>query len=105
MEGSFNFLGDILLKEQLFDFASLINDYFPQTVSQNAKLKSKLEALSNRQNSWPSEVIQVYRGRMPPLYTSEDIVRLNVSSAAEVFEINKQRLAVCSAFAEKIKIM
>ena len=84
MEGSFNFLGDILLKEQLFDFVSLIRDNFPGTVSQNTKLSEKLDALSNWANTWPSEILRVYRERQAPLYNSEDIVKLNTQNSSEI---------------------
>ena len=70
MEGSFNYLGDLLLKDQLYDFAELIRENFPGTVAQNAKLSEKLDALSNRANTWPSEVGTVYREREAPLYNS-----------------------------------
>ena len=65
---TFNFLGDILLKEQLFDFAQIICENFPGTVAQNTKLSEKLEALSNRANTWPSELLRVYRERQASLY-------------------------------------
>ena len=60
---TFNFLGDILLKEQLFDFTQIIRENFPGTMSQNTKLSEKLEALSNRAKTCPSELLRVYRER------------------------------------------
>ena len=84
MEGTFNFLGDILLKEQLFDFTDIIRENFPWTVQQNTKLSEKLEALSNRANTWPSEILRVYRERQAPLFNSEDIVKLNMQNSSEV---------------------
>ena len=74
MEWSLNFWGDILLKEQLFDLASLIKDNFPGKVSQNSKLVDNLEALSNRQNTWPAEIIRVYRQRKPHLYRAKTLL-------------------------------
>ena len=76
------------LKEQLYDFSPLIKENFPTSVTQNTKLQEKLEFLGNRQNIWLSEIVKVYRERKPPLYTSEDIIRLNVQNVAEVQTIN-----------------
>ena len=81
---TFNFLGDILLREQLFDFAQIIRENFPGTVSQNTKLSEKLEALQNRANTWPTEILRVYRERQVPLYTKEDIVRLNNQNSSDI---------------------
>ena len=52
---AFTFLGVELLNAQLSDFASFIRDHFPQTVSQNDKLSSRLDKFSNRENTWPRE--------------------------------------------------
>ena len=102
MESSFSYLGDILLKEQLYDFASLIKENFPNTVTQNTKLSEKLECLSNRQNTWPSEIVKVYRERKPPLYMSEDIIRLNVQNVAEVQAINIARVKMQKGLEKRI---
>ena len=88
---TFNFLGDILLREQLFDFAKIICENFPGTVQQNTKLSEKLEALSCRANTWPSEIIRVYRECQVPLYNSEDIVKLNTQNASEIQMVNGSR--------------
>ena len=61
------------------------------TVAQNTKLSDKHESLSSRQNTWPSEIVKVYRERKPPLYTSEDNIRLNVQSIAYVQAIKNVR--------------
>ena len=103
MEGSFNFLGDILLKEQLFDFASLIRDNFPGTLQQNTKLSEQLEALSNRANNWPSEILRVYREHRAPLYNSEDIVKLNTQNSSEIQIVNSTRTKLEKTFQEKIE--
>ena len=99
MEGSFSYLSDILLKEQLFDFASLIRDNFPSTVSQNSKLSEKLDGLSN---TWPSEILRVYRERQAPLYSSKDIVRLNVQNASEIQSVNSTRAKIEKTLHEQI---
>ena len=88
---TFNFLGDILLREQLFEFAQIICENFPGTVSQNTKLSEKLEALLNRANTWPTEILRVYRERKVPLYTSDDIVRLNIQNSSEIQMVNGAR--------------
>jgi cell division septum initiation protein DivIVA len=102
MEGSFNYLGDLLLKDQLFDFAELIRDNFPGTVAQNSKLSEKLDALSNRANTWPSEVGNVYREREAPLYNSEDIVKLNNQNSAEILQVNGTRAEQKKTFQDQI---
>ena len=98
MEGSFNFLGDILLKEQLFDFPSLIRDNFPGTVSQNTKLSEKLEALSKRANTWPSEILRVYHERQAPLYNSKDIIKLKTQNSSEIQIVNSTRTKIEKTF-------
>ena len=103
MEGSFNFLGDILLKEQLFDFAELIWENFPGTVQQNTKLTEKLDALSNRANTWPSEILSVYCKRQAPLYNSKDIVKLNTQNSSEIQIVNSTRTKLEKTFQEKIE--
>ena len=51
---TFNFLGDILLREQLFDFAQIIRENFPGTVSQNTKLSE----------NWRHSHVQPTHGRL-----------------------------------------
>ena len=90
------------LKEQLYDFSPLIKENFPTSVTQNTKLQEKLEFLGNRQNTWPSEIVKVYRERKPPLYTSEDIIRLNVLNVAEVQTINIGRVKMQKGLEKRI---
>ena len=71
-------------------------------MTQNAKLSEKLECLSNRQNTWPSEIGKDYRERKPPLYTSEDIIRLNVLNVAEVQAINTDRVKMQKGLEKRI---
>ena len=91
-----------MLKEQLFDFAQIIRENFPGTVSQNTKLSEKLDALSNRANTWPSEILRVYRERQAPLYNSEDIVQLNNQNSAEIQLVNSTRTKIEKNFQEQI---
>ena len=102
---TFNFLGDILLREQLFDFAQIIRLNFPGTVSQNTKLSEKLEALLNRANTWPTEILRVYRERQVPLYTSEDIVRLNNQNSSEIQMVNGSRTKLEKGFQDQIDVV
>ena len=92
-----------MLKEQLFDFAQIIRENFPGTVSQNTKLSEKLDALSNRANTWPSEILRVYRERQAPLYNSEDIVQLNNQNSAEIQLVNSTRTKLEKTFQDQIE--
>ena len=99
---TFNYLGDILLHEQLFHFAQIIRENFPGTVEQNTKLSEKLEALSCRANTWPSEILWVYRERQVSLYNSEDIVKLNTQNASEIQMVNGSRTKLEKGFQDQI---
>jgi hypothetical protein len=103
MDGTFNYLGDVLLKDQLYDFAEIIRESFPDAVAANAKLSEKLDAFSSRANTWPGEVGAVYREREAPMYGSEDIVKLNTQNSAEILQVNGTRTEQKKTFMDQIE--
>ena len=62
-----------------------------------------MEPLSNRANTWPSELLRVYPERQAPLYNSEDIVKLNNLNSAEIQLVNSSRTKLEKTFQDQIE--
>ena len=75
----FAYLGDDILNSTLQDFSQLINTHFPGQVNNDPRLKSCLEKFSHRSNRWPDEVVKAFRNRESPVYTQEQVVKINQS--------------------------
>ena len=75
----FAYLGDDMMNSTLQDFSQLINTLFPSQVSNNPWLKSRLEKFSHWADRWPDAVVKAFRNRESPVYTQEQIVKINQS--------------------------
>ena len=62
-----------------------------------------MEPLSNRANTWPSELLQVYPERQAPLYNLEDIGELNNRNSAEIQLVNSSRTKLENTFQDQIE--
>ena len=85
----FAYLGDDMMNSTLQDFSQLINTLFPSQVSNNPWLKSRLEKFSHRADRWPDAVVKAFRNRESPVYTQEQIVKINQSHINYTDLINK----------------
>ena len=99
----FAYLGDDILNSTLQDFSQLINTHFPSQVSNDPRLKSRLEKFSHRADRWPDAVIKAFRNHESPVYTQEQIVKINQSHINDTDLINKLRESKISQFSDEIK--
>ena len=91
MADVFSYLGEDILNSTLQDFSRLIHNHFPSQVSNEPQLKSRLEKFSHRADWWPDAVVKAFRNRESPVYTQEQIVKINQSHINDTDLINKLR--------------
>ena len=94
----FTYLGDDILNSTL-----LINTHFPSKVSNEPRLKSRLEKFSHRADRWPYAVVKAFPNRESPVYTQEQIVKINQSDIKDTDLIDKLRESVIFQFCDEIK--
>ena len=104
-QSAFSFLREDLLNSQLSDFASLIRNHFSQNVHSDSVLSVKLDRFASRQDTWPKEIIKVYKNRNPPVYSVEDIVAINNAHVVNIEQINKTRQTRIDAFSAQLKTL
>jgi hypothetical protein len=101
----FSFLGEDLLNSQLSDFTTIIRNHFPQNVQADQVLSDKLDRFASRQDTWPKEIIKVYKNRSPPIYSVEDIVSINNAHTVDIEQINTIRKSRIDAFSVQLKTL
>ena len=75
----FAYLGDDILKSTFQDFSQLINRHFPGQVNKDPRLKSRFDKFSHRSDRWPDAVVKAFRNHESPVYTQEQVVKINQS--------------------------
>ena len=103
MADVFSYVGEDILNSTLQDFSRLIHSHFPAQVSNDPQLQSRLEKFSHRADRWPDAVVKAFMNRESPVYTQEQIVKINKSHINDTDLINKLHESKISQFLDEIK--
>ena len=84
------YLGEELLLNQFMQLAANVRDALPPGPAASA-IDRQISKLDQKNEVWPSKLIDTFRNRQAPVFNQEEITKLNQTYNCKIDEINDKR--------------
>ena len=84
------YLGEELLLNQFTQLAANVRDALPPGPAAS-EINRQISKLDQKNEVWPSKLIDTFRNRQAPVFNQEEITKLNQTYNSKIDEINEKR--------------
>ena len=91
------FLADEIYISQIARLADSVCNALPDTSTAKEEIKCQADRLRNAKQKWHTTILEKFRERVVPLFSAEQITKLNQTHSAKIEEVNSSRKATKTA--------
>ena len=91
------FLADEIYISQIARLADSVCNALPDTSIAKEEIKCQADRLRNAKQKWHTTILEKFRERVVPLFSAEQITKLNQTHSAKIEEVNSSRKATKTA--------
>ena len=91
------FLADEIYISQIARLADSVCNALPDNSTAKEEIKCQADRLRNAKQKWHTTILEKFRERVVPLFSAEQITKLNQTHSAKIEEVNSSRKATKTA--------